>query len=223
MQSRLIFEEDIFEDNPYKEVLKDFIPHKSLNYVCLFLQHHKVELKITKKRISKYGDYHPPYKDKSHIITINKDLNQYAFLITLLHEMAHLSCFIKHGNKKSIKPHGKEWKEEFRYHMAPFISLNIFPQDVLKAVFKYMKNPLASSCSDEDLMRTLKKYDAKTDLIFLEELPENTLFSIGKNRIFRKGPKQRKHYKCLCLNNKRIYLISPLAEVKKLDEKSMIR
>jgi hypothetical protein len=64
--------------------------------------------------------------------------------------------------------------------MAPFISLNIFPQDVLKAVFKYMKNPLASSCSDEDLMRILKKYDVKSDLILLEELPENTLFSIGR-------------------------------------------
>jgi hypothetical protein len=221
MQGRLIFEDDIIEDNPYWEVLKDFIPHKALNYVCNFLQHHKVELKITRTRSSKFGDYRPPFKHKSHIITINKDLNQYAFLITLLHEMAHLSCFVKHGIKRSIKPHGKEWKEEFRHHMAPFITLNIFPQEVLKAVFNYMKNPWASSCSDEDLMRTLKKYDAKTDLIFLEELPENTLFSIGKNRIFRKGPKQRKHYKCLCLNNKRIYLVSPLAEVKILEESSI--
>ncbi len=218
MQSRLLFEEDSIAENPYLEVLKKCIPHKALSYTCEFLLQHNVELKITKKRSSKFGDYRTPFKGKSHIITINGDLNQFAFLITLLHEMAHLSCFVKHGFKRSIKPHGKEWKDEFKHHMTPFIQLKLFPQDVLKAVFDYIQNPGSSSCSDEHLMRSLKKYDPKSELLFLEELPENAFFSIGKERIFRKGPKQRKHYKCLCLNNKRMYLVSPLAEVKKVEE-----
>lgn len=216
MQSRLLFEEDTIEENPYLEILKNYIPHKALSYTSEFLMHHKVELKITKKRSSKFGDYRTPFKGKSHIITINGDLNPYAFLITLLHEMAHLSCFVKHGLKRNIKPHGKEWKDEFKYHMTPFIQLKLFPQEVLKAVFNYIQNPAASSCSDEHLIRSLKKYDHKSDLIFLEELPENSLFSMGKDRVFKKGPKQRKHFKCLCLNNKRIYLVSPLAEVKRI-------
>lgn len=219
MQSRLLFEEDNIEENPYLEILKKHIPHKALSYVCEFLLHYKVQLKITRKRTSKFGDYRPPFKGSSHVITINGDLNPYAFLITLLHEMAHLSCYVKHGSKRGIKPHGKEWKDEFKHHMAPFIQLKLFPQDILKAVFNYIQNPAASSCSDEPLMRSLKKYDPKSELVFLEELPENSLFIIGKGRIFKKGPKQRKHYKCLCLNNKKMYLVSPLAEVKKVEDK----
>lgn len=218
MQSRLLFEEDTIENNPYLEILKNYIPHKALSYTCEFLLRHKVELKITKKRSSKFGYYRAPFKGKSHIISINGDLNPFAFLITLLHEMAHLSCFVKYGFKRNVKPHGKEWKEEFKHHMTPFIQLKIFPQEVLQAVFDYIQNPAASSCSDEHLMRSLKKYDKKNELVFLEELPENALFAIGKDRVFKKGPKQRKHFKCLCLNNKRIYLVSPLAEVKKLEE-----
>ncbi|GIV44832.1 MAG: metallopeptidase [Bacteroidia bacterium] len=218
MQSRLLFEEDTIAENPYLEILKNYIPSKALSYTCEFLLHHKVELKITKKRSSKFGDYRTPFKGKSHIITINGDLNPFAFLITLVHEMAHLSCYVKHGTKRSVKPHGKEWKDEFKHHMIPFIQLKLFPQDVLKAVFDYIQNPGASSCSDEQLMRSLKKYDPKSELIFLEELPENSLFRIGEDRIFKKGPKQRKHYKCICLNNKRMYLVSPLAEVRKVEE-----
>ena len=60
--------------------------------------------KVKKSRSSKYGDYRPPLKGSNHLITINYDMNKYAFLITLVHEIAHLTNWNKHKDK--VKPHG---------------------------------------------------------------------------------------------------------------------
>ena len=51
-------------------------------------------------------------------ITINNDLNKYRFLITLIHEMAHLVTF---KDMPRSKPHGKEWKINFQRLMLPFL------------------------------------------------------------------------------------------------------
>ena len=47
------------------------------------------------------------------------NLNPYRFLMTLVHEVAHLVAFQKYG--RAIKPHGKEWKFTFQTLMLPFI------------------------------------------------------------------------------------------------------
>ena len=69
----------------------------------------------------------------------------------------------------------------------------------------------SSSCTDHGLMRVLRRYD-REPRPFLEELEDNTVFRFN-GKIFVKGRQMRKRFRCRCLNNRRIYLIDPTAEV----------
>lgn len=196
--------------------LAPYLPEGAISIVSELFAPHNVELRISRPRRTKLGDYRAPHDKSYHRISINNDLNQYSFLITLLHELAHLTAWEKY--KRGIKPHGAEWKAEFQLAMAPIFKSDILPSDVRGAVEGYMSNPKASSCTDHNMMKALRQYDAKTDLLTLEDLPEKTVFSLNRGRLFRKGPQLRKRFKCLDLQNRRYYLISPLAEVEIIPE-----
>ena len=169
------------------------------------------KLKIKKSRSSKYGDYRPPVKGENHLITINYDMNKYAFLITLVHEIAHLSTFNKH--KDNVKPHGEEWKLHYKLLMQQFLIPEIFPVDIITALRKYMNNPSASSCSDTNLLRILKNYDNRIHTVLLEDVPLGTTFSYNDNRHFIKGPQSRKRIKCKEVSTNAVYLFNPVTEV----------
>lgn len=78
-----------------------------------------LDLKIVEPRITRRGDYLFKKAVRRHRITINWDLSRHNFLITFLHEYAHLIAVEKYGS--SIAPHGKEWKKEFRTLAGSFI------------------------------------------------------------------------------------------------------
>lgn len=216
MQAQLGFREEEVISSPWGKLLKDHIPQKALYQVCIYFKRWPSDLIVTKKRWSKYGDFRPAFGKNNPRITINGDLNEFAFLITLIHEIAHHTCWIQ--NTDRVKPHGLEWKNDFKKLMDPFISQNIFPPDVLAALRKYMQNPAASSCTDRNLVKALKQHDRNSRLILLEDLPEEAAFVLGKGKRFRKGPKKRKYYYCLNLDNNHTYLVDPLAEVYPLKE-----
>src|SRR5690606_20099219 len=98
----------------------------------------------------------------------------------------------------------------------PFFEMDIFPTDVEMALAKYLKNPAASSCTDQVLFSVLKKYDVKQDsgYVNISEIVENQIFEIKTGRKFKKLTKNRTRYKCLEISTGRIYLFSPLADVK---------
>ncbi len=194
-------------------ILAKYIPVPAIPLISEWIYHFNFKLKIKKSRMTKFGDYRPPVHGLNHQITINHDLNRYAFLITLVHEIAHLLCHERHGER--VKPHGEEWKDAYRELMRPFMRLPIFPDDVREAVIRYMKDPSASSCSDDNLLRALKRYDRPTDLVHLETLPSNSEFLFNK-RSFIKGPKIRTRYRCKEKKTNHIYLFAALAEVKKI-------
>jgi hypothetical protein len=97
--------------------------------------------------------------------------------------------------------------------MAPVMNVSVFPSDVLAVLKQYLDNPKASTTGDQDLYRILKKYDHDVHGEFVENLPLNALFQLPNGRVFRKKEKLRKRYRCLCLNDNRIYLFSPVATV----------
>lgn len=172
------------------EILKKYIPAPAVDLIAHWIIDFDFKLKITKERSSKLGDYRPPLQGNNHQITINFNLNPYAFLITLIHEIAHLCTWNKHQNK--VNPHGSEWKSEYRRMMAPFLNEVIFPADILQALKKYMANPAAASCSDANLLRVLKRYDKKDEnrsLVLLENLRMHTSFLYNGDRVFIKGKK----------------------------------
>src|SRR3954470_11615425 len=126
------------------QALAAFLPDDTYPYVAEYLHRYKVHLTVAKARSSILGDYRNAYKDKHHRISVNGNLNKYAFLITLLHELAHLLTFEQFGNR--IAPHGKEWKQVFGQLLASFIQHNVFPADIKSSLIQSLHDPAASSC-----------------------------------------------------------------------------
>src|SRR6478672_9215366 len=91
------------------EYLKRYIPGPAAERVLQYLHQYKVHLTITRERKSVLGDYRHATGYNNHRISINGNLNQYSFLITLIHELAHLVTFEKYGNR--VYAHGNEWKQ----------------------------------------------------------------------------------------------------------------
>ena len=193
--------------------LQDYLPPNTYDAVLAYLQQHHVHLTVARERVSILGDYRHRTHGQNHRISVNGNLNKYAFLITLLHELAHLLTFEKFGNR--VAAHGKEWKQVFGQLLASFIQHDVFPPDIKTSLLKSLHDPAASSCSDEALLRTLKNYDVKSSrLVFVESLPPGSLFKTHDGKIFRKGEKIRKRFRCEEVKTKRIYLFSPVYEVE---------
>jgi hypothetical protein len=193
--------------------LRAFIPEECLSEVVNYLQQHSVHLTITRERKSILGNYRSKVPDKNHRITVNGNLNKYSFLITLLHELAHLLALEKFGHK--ILPHGTQWKSEYAKILTTFIAQKIFPADIENILLTTLKSPAASSCADVHLTRALKKYDTKIKTkLFVEDLTDGANFKINGGRIFRRGEKLKKRFKCTEIATGRVYLFSPVYEVE---------
>ncbi len=196
-----------------REALGKYVPADAVDTCYEWIRTYRIRVRIKKSRATKYGDYHPPHEGMGHTITINHDLNSYAFLITFTHEVAHLTCFLKHRDR--VAPHGAEWKHEFRILLRPFLDMHIFPEDVAHAVSHYLRNPAASSCSDVQLMKTLKRYNAgDEEWLHLEDIPFQQEFEIRNGQRFVKGEKLRKNFTCYEVGTKHKYFIHPLMEVR---------
>ncbi len=197
------------------EILKKYIPEFAVPQIAYWIIEFDFKLKITKERSSKLGDYTSPQNGLNHVITINHNLNPYSFFVTLVHEIAHLVTYNRYRN--SVLPHGEEWKQSFRELMVPFLNTENLPLDIFYALRKYLQNPAAASCSDATLMRTLKLYDTQDTnghLILLEHLPFRSHFLYNGDRLFEKGEKLRKRFRCKEISSGAVYLFSPLAEVE---------
>lgn len=198
----------------FSKQLSKYMPEAAAPIISQWINDTSCRFKVSRSRKTKLGDYRAPFKGSPHQITVNHDLNPYSFLITSIHEFAHLKTYQDH--KSTVKPHGAEWKQNFISLMQPFIKLSIFPNDILIAISSYMNNPAASSCTDLTLYRALKKYDSKDlteDATVVEDLPQNTIFVLKNGRKFKKMEKVRKRYKCLEIATNKIYLFHPIAEV----------
>lgn len=192
--------------------LAAFLPDGSFDKVVHYLHQYKVHLTVTRERKSVLGDYRNAVHGKNHRITVNSNLNKFAFLITLLHELAHLLTYEHYGNR--VMAHGKEWKQVYGRLLADFVNKNIFPADIEEELKRSLTNPAASSCAEEHLMRVLRKYDIKQDgVVLVEELQLNALFVTKDGRVFRKGEKLRKRYRCAEVKTGLVYLFSAIYEV----------
>lgn len=196
------------------DYLKKYIPADAAARILEYLHQYQVHLTITKGRKSILGDYRHATNYKNHRISINGDLNSYSFLITLIHEMAHLVTFVQYGHR--VAAHGKEWKQVYAMLLVDFLHPNIFPRDILDALKRSLPNLPASSCSDEDLMRILKRYDENNGLVMVEQVMEGALFELDSGMVFRKGRKLRKRYQCMEVKTGKMYLFSAIYEVKEV-------
>ncbi|GHE48927.1 SprT-like domain-containing protein [Sphingobacterium griseoflavum] len=206
----------------FSKQLSKYMPASAAPIISTWINDTGCQFRIARARRTKLGDYRAPFRGQPHRISINHDLNSYAFLITTIHEFAHLHTWQRYKN--SVKPHGVEWKSTYKELMSPFLQLAIFPADILAAISRYMDNPAASSCTDVQLYRTLKGYDKQvvTGLTTVEDIEENSIFVVRGGRVFQKKEKLRKRYKCLELSTNKLYLFHPVAEVVRLTEYNSI-
>lgn len=191
--------------------LKRYLPDEFENLIAQFIVEHSIRFKIVKPRATKLGDYRPLNNGKSHQITINNDLNPYSFLITSLHEIAHLKTFLLFNRR--VAPHGKEWVKQYQQLLIPVINSNKLPNDIEIALVNSLINTKASSCNDLPLYRILKNYDTRHEsLSLLENIPKNATFVLN-DKMYVKKEIRRKRYICEEVSSNKIYLIHALAEV----------
>lgn len=195
--------------------LQNYLPPGTYESVLEYLQLYKVHLTVAKERKSILGDYRHSTHARNHRISVNGNLNQYAFLITLLHELAHLLAFEKFGN--SIQSHGKEWKSIYSQLLDRFLANKIFPADIESELIQTIKRPAATSCAEDGLIRVMRRYDPNdSNSRLVEELQKDALFRIDDGRIFKRGEKLRKRFKCIEVKTGKVYLFSPVYEVEKV-------
>ena len=195
-----------------EEVFKKYLPEAFVEMVVELFLSHPVRFKIVNGRATKLGDFRAGVNGEKHRITVNGDLNPYSFLITTLHEFAHLQNFEAYRNR--VLPHGEEWKASFRNLLLPVINSGQLPKDIENALVHSLSKTKASSCSDHNLSRVLKSYDRPKDgIVLLEQLPKNTTFELN-GRQFIKGSLRRKRFVCQEVYSDRSYLVNALAEVR---------
>jgi SprT protein len=193
----------------------DHFPPKVAEY-CFNLWHELAfDFVVSKKRDSKLGDFRFA-PNKGFQITVNHNLNPYAFLVTYLHEVAHLVTYQKHKN--SVNPHGQEWKVAFFELFEPILDEDLLPTELVGILQAYLINPVATSNGYTPLVEALKKYDPiDASALLLFNLEEGQAFRL-KNLHLQKGKLRRTRYICQDVHNGKLYLVAKNAQVQPIED-----
>ena len=194
--------------------LNAYLPDGAFEPVVSLINQYKVHLTVTKARKSVLGDYRHAFQGANHKISVNGNLNKYEFLITLLHELAHLLCYEQYRNR--VDAHGKEWKSINGHLLAQFIQQGIFPDDIKKALSKTLLNPAATANGETKLLLVLRKYNEikKVGVALVAHIAEGILFESLNGKIFKRGKKRRIRIECVEVATGQVYSFSALTEVK---------
>jgi hypothetical protein len=193
------------------------LPENAIPYCLQLWEETPFHFFVKKPRNTKLGDFRYRRDQSIQTITLNIDLNHYQFLLTLIHEIAHLRAFAQHGTAHA--PHGPEWKAKFKQLLEPLLTESTFPRDILVPLKLHIRNPSASSARDLFLMKEMSKYDVRStkgETLFLADLAPQTHFELA-GRKFKKGETRRTRILCEELGTGKKYLVSRLARVSKLD------
>lgn len=186
------------------ELFRHRVPPPSVSYCLELFERYHFKFTLRKNRVTKVGDFtfRPGHVPR---ITVNNDLHPYLFLLTYVHEVAHLDVHQRFGHR--VEAHGHEWKSAFQTLLAPVLNEDVFPVELYKALEKHMINPKASSFSDPELTKVIRQYDPRgVAMVILSEIPEGSLFSLN-GRWFTKGKLRRTRFECRELKSKRNYLV----------------
>lgn len=207
-----------FAGRSASEILRPYLPAAALDHVERAIAGLAVDLRVVRPRRTKLGDHRPPPAPlRPHRITVNADLNPYAFLTTLLHEVAHAATWERHRPRRRLRPHGPEWKHEFSAVLAPVVAAGVFPDELAAAVTRSLWNPAAATCSDRELLLALARYDRPPEgRVRVEDLPDGAWFRIDGRHRFRAGRIVRTRRRCFEVGTGREYRVHGLAFVEPL-------
>jgi hypothetical protein len=190
----------------FSEQLSPYLPEAALPFCLKLLLQHHVQLTVAPPRKTKLGDYRPGLHGHPHRISVNGDLNPYSFLVTYLHEFAHLFNYQRHGLR--VAAHGPEWKQAFGKLLGQALRLGAFPPELARTLGGCIGNLSASSCTDPVMYAALAKYDLATagNVQPLSNLPVGSTFAY-EGRTFRLDEPLRVNYRCTELSSGRMYRI----------------
>ena len=199
-------------DIRHRKILLEHLPAQSLELVENWMKQYPASLKITQRRNSKMGDYRPPLNTPRHRISVNGDLYPDAFLVTLVHEIAHL--FVWERYKRTVRPHGVQWKNQFRLMLKECSDRKIFNGEVRGIVERFISGDISYSMFNLHFEKKIYEIHGGDGDILLAEIPPDSVFSIQNGRTFIKKEKLRTRFRCQEIRSGRYYLISSLARVK---------
>ena len=195
-----------------KEILQQHLPPLSLDYCHGLWLRYQFDFIATRPRRTRLGDFRAQMGKRDQI-TVNQNLNPSNFLITYLHEVAHLEVFRTYKRRQT--PHGKAWQNHFRNLLLPVMNENIFPASVLLPLLDYARAPKASTGSHLPLMQALKALDQPaTDLVMVSQLAEGTLFELDK-KIFVRSTMRRTRVVCIEQQSQKRYTVPAHVLVQK--------
>jgi SprT protein len=199
-----------------ENIFKQHLPLAAVPYCMELWRTLKFSFIITRKRKSKLGDYLYDPATGRHRITVNHNLNPYSFLVTYIHEVAHLTTRVNY--KRNVAPHGREWKAQYKKLMEPLLNAEVFPANVLGALKQYMQDPKASSCADVTLLQALQQFDAPGEGVPVASLPDGSTFEYDR-KVFIKSQTRRTRIQCYHPASGRNYSFSAAALVIPVEAK----
>jgi len=174
---------------------------------------YKFKFILKKSRLTKLGDFKIDRASGQYSVSVNKDLPPYQFLITFIHELAHLK--VAEDHPRSVKSHGAEWKNAFKVLLQPVLTKKVFPDQLYRVLKKHMLNPKAAAGSDPKLWNALKVYDNSEKSQQLISVLDGASFNF-RNKQFTKIKKRRTRILCKAQGTNRLYLIPGIASVEPL-------
>lgn len=199
----------------YRDGLNPYLPEGTAEIISKWLVEFKIKIELWNHRKTKLGDFRPANRESYARISVNKSLNPYAFLITIVHEIAHAAVYEKHG--RNVKPHGIEWKNEYRNRLLYFFTQRVFPKDIEPIIASHLKNPKASASAEIELEKALKSTEETSiDIIYVDDLQDGDQFVMSDGRVFIKAQKRRTRHLCIDPKTGKRFLVSGIAQVKKL-------
>lgn len=204
--------------NQLENSLRPFLPVGTASIYCHQIAGIKgINFKLTRERSSKHGDYRNHVHPWRHQISVNITLHPYHFLITLLHETAHLLVHERYGSHG--EPHGSRWNRAFAELIAPYVVPGVLPNNLAYALHNHVAGGYATTTGDPLLLSTLRELDGSSGSITtLETIPAGSIFAL-QGQLFRKGEKLRTFYKCYSLTNEKEYRVRGTAEIEIIEKK----
>jgi SprT protein len=124
-------------DNVVDPSLSTRLPAGLLGEAQRLLRVHKIDFEIVSVGMKGWNERHLglwSYRNSQHKIQIMDTLTGVDFLDTFVHEIAHAVTWDKY--KKSAQSHGKQWRDEYRQLMKPFLFMRVWTQSEIERLTK---------------------------------------------------------------------------------------
>ena len=131
---------------------------------------------------------------KCHI-RVSSQYTGVRYFLTLTHEIAHLLAWARYSNK--IKPHGKEWKDEYRSFVLRFMSKGYFSTEIEHGIIIHMANPPYCAKLHTELMKALNP-----GCVPIKELRCGKTFQLSGNHMYVKTQQKYStvYFRCIQSN-----------------------